>query len=97
MVQLSLGIFQVNLLEYSKYRNIENIKWYDIIYGNLIGRFDWLKYNLERSLGIISNNEEEMKLAENEVIKTIDEVNRYLDLIEDMYDIITKLSFEMKD
>lgn len=89
--------FVVIFKEYSKYRNIENIKWYDIIYGNLIGRFDWLKYNLERSLGIISNNEEEMKLAENEVIKTIDEVNRYLDLIEDMYDIITKLSFEMKD
>ncbi len=26
---------------------------------------------------------EEMKLAENEVVKTIDEINRYLDLIGD--------------
>ena len=76
--------------EYSKYRNIENIEWYDVICGNLVGRFDWIKYNLERSLGIISNDEEEMKLAENEVVKTIDEINRYLDFIGDMYDIIIK-------
>ena len=78
--------------EYSKYRNIENIEWYDVICGNLVGRFDWIKYNLERSLGIISNDEEEMKLAENEVVKTIDEINRYLDFIGDMYDIIIKLT-----
>ena len=80
--------------EYSKYRNIEDIDWYDVICGNLVGRFGWLKYNLERSLGIVSNDEEEMKLAENEVIKTIDEINRYLDLIGDMYDIITKLTIK---
>ncbi len=80
--------------EYSKYRNIEDIAWYDVICGNLVGRFGWLKYNLERSLGIVSNDEEEMKLAENEVIKTIDEINRYLDLIGDMYDIITKLTIK---
>lgn len=78
--------------EYFKYRNIENIEWYDVICGNLVGRFDWIKYNLERSLGIISNDEEEMKLAENEVVKTIDEINRYLDFIGDMYDIIIKLT-----
>ena len=77
--------------EYFKYRKIQNVDWYDVICGNLVGRFGWLKYNLERSLGIVSNDEEEMKLAENEVIKTIDEINRYLDLIGDMYDIITKL------
>ena len=47
-----------------------------------------------RLLGeIVSNDEEEMKLAENEVVKTIDEINRYLDLIGDMYDIITKLYY----
>ena len=80
--------------EYSKYRNIEDIEWYDVICGNLVGRFGWLKYNLERSLGIVSNDEEEIKLAENEVVKTIDEINRYLDLIGDMYDIITKLTIK---
>ena len=78
------------LKEYFKYRKIEDVEWYDVICGNLVGRFGWLKYNLERSLGIVSNDEEEMKLAENEVVKNIDEINRYLDLIGDMYDIITK-------
>lgn len=33
-----------------------------------------------------------MKLAENEVVKTIDEINRYSDLIGDMCDIITRLT-----
>lgn len=86
--------FKAIFKEYSKYRSINNIDWYDVICGNLVGRFGWLKYNLERSLGIVSNDEEEMKLAANEVIKTIDEINRYLDLIGDMYDIIIKLTIK---
>ena len=80
--------------EYSKYRSINEIDWYDTICGNLVGRFEWLKYNLDRSLGIISNDEEEMKLAENEAQKTIDEINRYLEIIGDMYDIITQLTIK---
>ncbi len=78
--------------EYSKYRSIDNIEWFDVICGNLVGRFEWLKYNLERSLGIISNDEDEIKIAENEVTKTIEEINRYLDLIGDMYNILVKLT-----
>ena len=74
--------------EYKKYRDISNIDWYDVIYGNLVGRLGWLKYNLERSLGIISNDEEEIKIAEEEVIKTIDEINRYLELIDTLNEII---------
>lgn len=35
-----------------------------------------------------------MKLAENEVVKTIDEINRYSDLMGDMYDIITRLTIK---
>lgn len=80
--------------EYFIYRGIEDVDWYDAILGNLVGRFGWLKYNLERSLGIITNDEEEMKLAVNEVVKTIDEMNRYLNLIGDMYDIITRLTIK---
>lgn len=80
--------------EYSKYRSISDVDWYDVICGNLVGRFGWLKYNVERSLGIVSNDLEEMKLAENEVIKTIDEINRYLGLIGTMDDILCKLVAE---
>ena len=83
--------FKVVFKEYSKYRDISNIDWYDVICGNLVGRFEWLKYNLERSLGIIFNDSEEIILAENEVIKTINEINRYLLLIGTMYDLINSL------
>jgi len=76
---------------YSKNIDIKDVEWYDVICGNLVGRFGWLKYNLERSLGIKSDDLEEMKLAENEVSKTIDEINRYLDLIGTMCDIINEL------
>lgn len=78
--------------EYSKYRNIQNIDWYSVIYGNLVGRFGWLKYNIERSLGIVSNDEEEMKLAEDEVIKTINEITRYLSLVDTMCNLINELN-----
>lgn len=77
--------------EYQEERNIKDIDWYDVICGNLVGRFGWLKYNLERSLGIKSNDQEEMTLAEKEVLKTIDEINRYINLIGTMYDLISKL------
>ena len=83
--------FLAMFLEYSKYRNIDDINWSDVIFGNLVGRFGWLKYNLERSLGIISGDLEEMKLAENEVIKTIDEIDRYLLLIDRMNYLIQSL------
>ena len=83
--------------EYSKYRNINNIDWYDVICGNLIGRFNWLKYNLERSLGIISKDEEEIKLASIEVTKTIDEINRYINLIGTLDNLINKITSKEKN
>lgn len=77
---------------YAKNKNIQDIEWFDVICGNLVGRFGWLKYNLERSLGIKSNDTEEMKLAENEVSKTIEEINGYLELIGTMDEIFIKLT-----
>lgn len=77
---------------YSKSKNIQDVEWFDVICGNLVGRFGWLKYNLERSLGIKSNDAEEMKLAENEVSKTIEEINRYLELVGTMDAIFIKLT-----
>lgn len=77
--------------EYAKNKNISNVDWYAVIYGNLVGRFGWLDYNLKRSLGLKSNDFEEMKLAEKEVSKTIEEINRYLYLIDNIYNIFQKL------
>ncbi len=79
-----------------EYLEIKPIKrdCYNLICGNLVGRFDWLKYNLERSLGICTHDSEEQKLAEKEVSKTIEEINRYVELIGPMYEIICKLTKE---
>ena len=83
--------FKAILEEYTKVMPFEH-KRYVTICGNLVGRFNWLKYNLERSLGIISNDEEEILLAQNEVSKTIDEINRYVELIGTMYEILCNLT-----
>ena len=76
---------------YAENKNIKDVNWSDVIDGNLVGRLGWLKYNLERSLGIKSNDSEEIQLAENEVVKTIKEINRYLSLSNTMNDIFIKL------
>jgi aminoglycoside phosphotransferase (APT) family kinase protein len=85
--------FKAILEEYTKVMLFEHNR-YITICGNLVGRFGWLKYNLERSLGIISNDPEEIKLAEIEVTKTINEINRYLDLIGTMDNIFMDLTKE---
>lgn len=77
---------------YSKYIDITNVEWFNVICGNLVGRFGWLKYNLERSLGIISNDPEEIEIAQKEVTKTINEINRYLSLIDTIDSIFIKLT-----
>ena len=86
--------FKAVITGYTKTKNIKGIEWFAVICGNLVGRFGWLKYNLERSLGIISNDPEEIKLAEIEVTKTINEINRYLDLIGTMDNIFMDLTKE---
>ncbi len=83
--------FSAVIAEYIKTKPIEHQR-YSTICGNLVGRFGWLKYNLERSLGICSDDLEERKLAEHEVSKTIDEINRYVELIGKMYEIICNLT-----
>ena len=79
------------ITSYKNNINIDNVDWEAVIYGNLVGRLGWLKYNLERSLGIKSDDNEEMILAEKEVIKTIDEINRYLSLSDTMLNILNKI------
>ena len=86
--------FKAVIKGYTKTQSIKGIEWFSVICGNLVGRFGWLKYNLERSLGIISNDPEEMALAEIEVSKTINEINRYLDLIGTMDNIFMDLTKE---
>ena len=83
--------FKAVIEEYIKIKPFEHNR-YNIICGGLINRFKWLKYNLDRSLGIITDDKEEVKLATKEVEKTIDEINRYQELIGVMYDIICDMT-----
>lgn len=83
--------FKAVIEEYAKANNLEEDSFCTIC-GNLVGRFGWLEYNLKRSLGMKSNDPEEMLLAEKEVSKTIDEIERYLNLIEPMYTIINNIA-----
>lgn len=78
---------------YKKYRKINSVNWNGIIIGNLIGRFGWLDYNLKRNLGIKSNDKEEMELAEVEIVKVIDEINRYLKMMPMIEKLIQKQKF----
>ena len=84
--------FKSFITTYLNERPLPDIDWYDVICGNLINRFNWLHYNLERSLGLITNDEDEIKLATEEVTKTILEINRYIDLIETLTNIIKNLT-----
>jgi len=89
--QLDEEKFSTIISEYTKYREFKHHR-YSIICGNLVGRFGWLKYNLERSLGILSDDLEEKKLAEEEVSKTILEINKYQELIGSMYQMVCKIT-----
>lgn len=88
--------FKAVIEEYSKTNKLEEDS-FSTICGNLVGRFGWLEYNLKRSLGIKSNDQEEMLLAEKEVTKTMDEIERYLNLIEPMYKITSNIANPPQD
>ena len=83
--------FTTFIKTYLKERPLPDIAWYDVICGNLINRFNWLNYNLKRSLGLLTKDEDEISLATKEVTETINEINRYLDLIGPLTNIIENI------
>lgn len=83
--------FNAVLTSYLKTNNFVHDRYF-VICGNLIGRFGWLDYNLKRSLDIIKADKEEKEIAIKEVSKTIDEINRYIELIGIMYESLSRLT-----
>ena len=49
----------------------------DAIEADFKAKFGWLEYNLKRATGMECHDEEEKKLGEAEVIRTIEEINKY--------------------
>lgn len=71
----------------SKIEIDSNIK--ELIYADVYSGLEWIDYNLKRSLCIENTyNEEEIKLAENEVIQSINEIKYNFEQIDKMIDII---------
>lgn len=62
-----------------------------LIYADIYGGLAWLEYNLRRSMCIENNYEEdEIKLAENEVIQSIEEIKYNISQIDNMLGILKR-------
>lgn len=73
--------FKTFISEYNKIIPIKNITK-DDLYSTLVGKFEWLKYNLDRSLNLIMVNEDEARLGEDEVYKTIKDISFVIFIID---------------
>lgn len=78
--------------EYKKYINISNINYEETLYANLLGRFDFLYYNLDITLVNKTNDIEEYNIASKEVINMINEINYYLDNIDELAKFLQSLN-----
>lgn len=90
-------------IDYNKFEKIINSykKYYEgnidknvdvLIYADNYGGFEWLDYNLKRSLCIENNYEQdEIELAENEVIQSIKEIVYNVSQFDDMLKILKNI------
>lgn len=62
---------------YSEVSTINECNVYDALYCGLEVKFDWLEYNLKRSLGIECADENEKRLGSEQVVYSIGHINRY--------------------
>jgi Ser/Thr protein kinase RdoA (MazF antagonist) len=69
--------FKVVISEYGKYRTIDYNKLMSSVHVINEGRFNWLAYNLKRSLGIECSSSAEQILGTSEVISTVEAILNY--------------------
>lgn len=55
--------------------------WLAVLNCGFQGKLEWLAYNMRRSLGLESTDDSEQQLGTREVIKTIQTLNDYADII----------------
>ena len=70
--------FQSVIQAYIEMKGIDLSKMADSLYAINDGKLKWLDYNIKRSLGIESSNEEEQLLGTKEVISTLKEIMTYV-------------------
>lgn len=85
--------FRILIKSYKKYykSNIDK-NAEDLVYADIYGGLEWLNYNLKRSLCIENNYEQdEIELAENEVIQSINEVKYNYSQLDNIIKIISNI------
>lgn len=58
--------------------------WSLVLINGFLGKLGWLKYNLERSLGIECTDEKEQQIGTAQVIGTINGIKRYASMITEL-------------
>lgn len=71
--------FTAFICGYQRNANPIEADWRRILYMNLIGKLEWLEYNLKRSLE--SSEDKERQLGTEQAILTINTIGRYISLI----------------
>lgn len=69
--------FHALLSEYIKYNSIQNVDWSAVLNSSFDGMLGWLEYNIRRALGIEGTEKKNIKEGIEQLIGTIDELNRY--------------------
>ena len=85
--------FRILIKSYKKYykSNIDK-NVYNLVYADNYGGLGWLNYNLKRSLCIENNYEQdEIELAENEVIQSINEIKYNYSQLDNIIKIISNI------
>ena len=84
--------FQSFLNEYKKISHIKIDESIDkLVYANFYSGLNWLEYNLKRSMCIGNKyDNDEIRLAENEVIKSINDIKYNISQIDTIIDIMKK-------
>ena len=77
--------------EYKKFVDISNIDYKELLYANLLIRFDFLYYNLDVTLIDKTDNIDVYNKACDEVIRMINEINYYMDNIDKLNSYLSNL------
>lgn len=75
--ELDKSKFKILLNAYSDYMSTKNIDWDCVLNSGYAGMLGWLEYSLKRALGIESSDEDEKNLGAEQVIRTIQELEKY--------------------
>jgi thiamine kinase-like enzyme len=79
---LNKDYFMTLLKTYKKHKNVNEVNWNAVLDSGYEGMLGWLEYSLKRALGIEISSEEDIKMGEEQVIRTIMELKQYQEKVE---------------